>query len=332
MRRHAACASWPCSPSGTVPLAGVSQGGLPHGCPCPVVATPATSRPGCPAAARLSPTAGSGPAREGRGGPAVRGFLGSHLLGDALVARGDEVPRHRRPVDWPHGGTWPISATTRRSSARCRRTVSHRGRRQRVCPAPWAHLASPASATGHTWHALSGTLAVGSEGTRHLLELAGRHGGALPPGVDERDLRRPGRCTPRPRTTGLNVDPIGPAAQRLRTSPPQAASPRRSTSRPHRAHAFGTRPGPSVRIFNHLRPPAEPRRRPGLVSNLSSRPWPRRSPLTIYGDGSRDALGCASVDDEIAGLLALLDRTWPARSTSANPDEAHYQRDRRPWC
>ncbi len=73
-----------------------------------------------------------------------------------------------------------------------------------------------------------------------------------------------------------------------------------------------------ARIFNTY----GPRLAPGdgrVVSNFISQAL-RGEPLTVYGDGSQTRSLCY-VDDEIAGLLALLDSSLTGPVNIGNPDE-----------
>jgi nucleoside-diphosphate-sugar epimerase len=73
-----------------------------------------------------------------------------------------------------------------------------------------------------------------------------------------------------------------------------------------------------VRIFNTY----GPRLRPGdgrVVSNFLTQAIEGR-PLTVYGDGSQTRSLCF-VDDEVAGILALLDSDLTGPVNIGNPDE-----------
>ncbi len=73
-----------------------------------------------------------------------------------------------------------------------------------------------------------------------------------------------------------------------------------------------------VRIFNTY----GPRLRPGdgrVVSNFLVQAIEGR-PLTVYGDGSQTRSLCF-VDDEVAGILALLDSSLTGPVNIGNPDE-----------
>ena len=73
-----------------------------------------------------------------------------------------------------------------------------------------------------------------------------------------------------------------------------------------------------ARIFNTY----GPRLAPGdgrVVSNFIVQAL-RGEPLTVYGDGSQTRSLCF-VDDEVAGLLALLDSSLTGPVNIGNPDE-----------
>jgi dTDP-glucose 4,6-dehydratase len=108
-----------------------------------------------------------------------------------------------------------------------------------------------------------------------------------------------------------NVDPTGPRsvydeAKRFAESLTMAM---------HRTH--GVNVG-IVRIFNTY----GPRLAPGdgrVVSNFIVQAL-RGDPLTVYGDGTQTRSLCF-VDDEIGGLLALLDSSLTGPVNIGNPDE-----------
>ena len=108
-----------------------------------------------------------------------------------------------------------------------------------------------------------------------------------------------------------NADPVGPRsvydeAKRFSESLTMAM---------HRHH--GVNVG-IARIFNTY----GPRLSPGdgrVVSNFIAQAL-RGDPLTVYGDGSQTRSLCY-VDDEIAGLIALLDSDHTGPMNIGNPDE-----------
>jgi dTDP-glucose 4,6-dehydratase len=99
------------------------------------------------------------------------GFVGSHLV-DALLARGDTVVVFD---DLSTGKTENLASAL--TTGRCELRI-HDVSKGLECDAPVHevyHLASPASPPAYLARPLE-TLAVGSEGTRHALELARRDG------------------------------------------------------------------------------------------------------------------------------------------------------------
>jgi len=108
-----------------------------------------------------------------------------------------------------------------------------------------------------------------------------------------------------------NVDPIGP-----RSVYDEAKRFAEALTSAHR-RTLGTDTA-IVRIFNTY----GPRLSPGdgrVVSNFIVQAL-AGEPLTIYGDGSQTRSLCF-VDDEIAGLLALLDSDLAGPVNIGNPDE-----------
>lgn len=233
------------------------------------------------------------------------GFLGSHLC-DALLARGDRVVC----VDDLSTGTEANVAAHAADDhfelvvADVSRQVPVAGPVDAVC-----HLASPASPPAYLARPLQ-TLAAGSEGTRRLLELAEAHGARFllastsevygDPLVHPQDERYRG-----------NVDPTGPRSvydEAKRFAEALTAAWRRS-------RGVDTA---IVRIFNTY----GPRLSPGdgrVVSNFVVQAL-QGQPLTVYGDGSQTRSLCY-VDDEVRGLLALLDSGEPGPLNLGNPDE-----------
>jgi len=242
-------------------------------------------------------------------GPAVitggAGFLGSHLA-DHLIARGESVvcvddfstgrrenvahlighPRFSLveadvsvdlPVDGPVGSVF--------------------------------HLASPASPPDYLARPLQ-TLAVGSEGTRRALELAGRHGARFLLASTSEVYGDP---TEHPQTESYwgNVHPVGP-----RSVYDEAKRFAEALTMAHR-RTLGV-DACIVRIFNTY----GPRLRPDdgrVVSNFLVAAL-RGEPLTVYGDGSQTRSLCY-VDDEVRGLVALADSDAVGPLNIGNPDE-----------
>ena len=234
------------------------------------------------------------------------GFLGSHLC-ERLVERGDEV---LCLDDLSTGSTDNLARLVDRrgfSFARCdvSRAVPVEGPVDAVF-----HLASPASPPAYLSRPLE-TLAVGSEGTRLLLELAARTGARF---VLASTSEVYGDPDVHPQTEHYrgNVDPVGPRsvydeAKRFAEARTMAA---------HRA--CGVDVG-IVRIFNTY----GPRLAPGdgrVVSNFCVQALTGQ-PLTVYGDGSQTRSLCF-VSDLVTGLVALGDaRGLTGPVNIGNPDE-----------
>jgi dTDP-glucose 4,6-dehydratase len=171
------------------------------------------------------------------------------------------------------------------------------------------NLASPASPPAYLARPLD-TLAVGSEGTRRLLELARAHDARFLMASTSEIYGDPD-VHPQVESYRGNVDPVGPRsvydeAKRFAESLTMAM---------HRS--YGVNVG-IVRIFNTY----GPRLAPGdgrVVSNFIVQAL-RGEPLTVYGDGSQTRSLCF-VDDEISGLLALLDSSLTGPVNIGNPDE-----------
>ncbi|HEY3844756.1 MAG TPA: UDP-glucuronic acid decarboxylase family protein [Acidimicrobiales bacterium] len=235
------------------------------------------------------------------------GFLGSHLC-DHLIARGDTViclddlsTGSRDNVAHLMGDerfTLLVTDVSEKVELETDDKVDA------VC-----NLASPASPPAYLARPLD-TLAVGSEGTRRLLELARAQEARFLMASTSEVYGDP-EVHPQPESYRGNVDPTGPRsvydeAKRFSESLTMAM---------HRHH--GVNVG-IARIFNTY----GPRLSPGdgrVVSNFIDQAR-RGEPLTIYGDGSQTRSFCY-VDDEIAGLVALLDSTLTGPVNIGNPDE-----------
>jgi nucleoside-diphosphate-sugar epimerase len=235
------------------------------------------------------------------------GFLGSHLC-DRLIERGDTVVC----LD-------DLSTGTRDNVAHLRghdrfslivTDVSEKvgledaSKVDAVC-----NLASPASPPAYLARPLD-TLAVGSEGTRRLLELARVHGARFLMASTSEVYGDP-EVHPQVESYRGNVDPTGPRsvydeAKRFAEALTMAM---------HRTH--GVNVG-IARIFNTY----GPRLSPGdgrVVSNFIVQAL-GGEPLTVYGDGNQTRSLCF-VEDEIEGLLALLDSSLIGPVNIGNPDE-----------
>jgi nucleoside-diphosphate-sugar epimerase len=235
------------------------------------------------------------------------GFLGSHLC-DALIARGDTVvclddlstgSRENVAQLLSHERfTLVVGDVSEKVELESDEKVDA------VC-----NLASPASPPAYLERPLD-TLAVGSEGTRRLLELARAHEARFLMASTSEIYGDP-EVHPQPESYRGNVDPTGPRsvydeAKRFSESLTMAM---------HRHHGVDVG---IARIFNTY----GPRLSPGdgrVVSNFIVQAL-RGDPLTIYGDGSQTRSLCY-VDDEIRGLVALLDSDLTGPVNIGNPDE-----------
>jgi dTDP-glucose 4,6-dehydratase len=235
------------------------------------------------------------------------GFLGSHLC-DHLIARGDHVvclddlsTGSRDNVAHLLGHehfSLTVTDVSEKVELEDGDTVDV------VC-----NLASPASPPDYLARPFD-TLAAGSEGTRRLVELARAHEARFLMASTSEVYGDP-EVHPQVETYRGNVDPVGPRsvydeAKRFSESLTMAM---------HRTH--GVNVG-IARIFNTY----GPRLSPGdgrVVSNFIVQAL-RGEPLTVYGDGSQTRSFCY-VDDEIAGLVALLDSSLTGPVNIGNPDE-----------
>ncbi len=233
------------------------------------------------------------------------GFLGSHLC-DQLLARGDEVVcvdnfSTGRLANVAHLEDRPDFTLVRADIAQ---EVPVDGPVDGVF-----NLASPASPPDYLALPLE-TLAVGSEGTRHGLELAHRHGVRYLLASTSEVYGDPD-VHPQTESYWGNVNSVGPRsvydeAKRFAEA---------LTMGYHRT--LGTNVG-IVRIFNTY----GPRLRPDdgrVVSNFLVQAL-NGEPLTVYGDGSQTRSLCY-VDDEVRGLIALFDSDLTGPVNIGNPDE-----------
>jgi nucleoside-diphosphate-sugar epimerase len=235
------------------------------------------------------------------------GFLGSHLC-DHLIERGDSVVC----LD-------DLSTGSRENVAhlvghdRFELIVTNVSEKVEVpdasaVDAVW-NLASPASPPEYLARPFD-TLAVGSEGTRRLLELA-REAGARFLMASTSEIYGDPEVHPQVESYRGNVDPTGPRsvydeAKRFSESLTMAM---------HRT--YGVDVG-IVRIFNTY----GPRLSAGdgrVVSNFIVQALQGVS-LTVYGDGSQTRSLCF-VDDEIRGLVALTDSSLVGPVNIGNPVE-----------
>jgi len=171
------------------------------------------------------------------------------------------------------------------------------------------HFASAASPPAYLARPLE-TLAVGSEGTRHALELARAHGARFLLASTSEIYGDPA-VHPQPESYWGNVNSVGPRsvydeAKRFAEAITMAY---------HRTFGLDTK---IVRIFNTY----GPRMAPGdgrVVTNFIEQAL-AGVPLTVYGDGAQTRSFCW-VDDEVRGFLALLHSDWTGPMNIGNPGE-----------
>ena len=237
------------------------------------------------------------------------GFIGSHIA-DALLARGDEVVAidnfaTGRPENVAH-----LSGNAKFT------LIEH------DITLPWpAHnaldakfgavldYASPASPNDFATMPLE-ILAVGSTGTRNLLDRA-KADGAVFFLTSTSEVYGDPQVHPQPETYWGNVSSIGPRscydeAKRFSEALTMAY---------HRVHGVEVR---IVRIFNTYGERMRPN--DGRVVNTFVVQALRGEPLTLHGDGSQTRSFC-HVNDEVRGLMALLESDYNLPVNVGNPDE-----------
>jgi dTDP-glucose 4,6-dehydratase len=216
------------------------------------------------------------------------GFLGSHLC-DALLAEGHEV----LGVDNLCTGS-VANLSHLKSETKFELEVKD------ICvPFDFGHVdyvfnfASPASPMDYMRLGVE-TLAVGSDGTRHALEVAKKYGAGFLHASTSECYGDP-EVHPQVETYWGNVNPIGPRsvydeAKRFSEALVMAY---------HRYYGVDTH---MVRIFNTYGPRLQANDG-RVISNLMMQAL-RGEPLTVYGDGSQTRSFCY-VSDLIAGILLL---------------------------
>ncbi|HMG28144.1 MAG TPA: UDP-glucuronic acid decarboxylase family protein [Acidimicrobiia bacterium] len=171
------------------------------------------------------------------------------------------------------------------------------------------HFASPASPRDYLEHPIN-TLKVGSLGTHNTLGLA-KSTGARYLLASTSEIYGDPQVHPQAEGYWGHVNPIGPRAvydEAKRFAEAMAMA-------YHRAYDIDVK---IVRIFNTYGPCL----RPGdgrVVSNFLVQAMEGK-PLTVYGDGTQTRSYCY-VDDEVRGILALLDSDWVGPMNIGNPDE-----------
>lgn len=238
------------------------------------------------------------------------GFVGSHLV-DRLVDRGDRVV----VIDNVVTGSWDNVAHLGDRIDRIEADVSL-GLQLDSLPggAPEhvhavLHLASPASPPAYLERPIE-TLAVGSEGTRHCLEVARAHHARFLLASTSEIYGDP-EVHPQPESYLGNVNPIGPRscydeAKRFAEAMTMAYA---------RAEGVSVR---IARLFNTYGPRlrAEDGR---VVSNLLTQALEGR-PMSVYGDGTQTR-SFGYVDDTVDGLIRLLDSDVEAPVNLGTPTE-----------
>jgi dTDP-glucose 4,6-dehydratase len=233
------------------------------------------------------------------------GFLGSHLC-RALLARGDSVVALDNLVT---GSIDNIAGLDRAGdfsfvAADVSEAVDVDGPVDAVL-----HFASPASPVDFARIPIE-ILTVGSHGTLNTLELA-RKAGARYFLASTSEVYGDPLVHPQAESYWGNVNPNGPRsvydeAKRFAEAMTMAY---------HRHHGVDVR---IVRIFNTY----GPRMRPDdgrVVSNFIVQAL-AGDPITIHGDGKQTRSFCY-VDDEVRGLLALLDSDHVGPVNIGNPNE-----------
>jgi nucleoside-diphosphate-sugar epimerase len=171
------------------------------------------------------------------------------------------------------------------------------------------HFASPASPPDYLRHPIA-TLDVGSNGTRNALELAKAHAARFVLASTSEVYGDP-LVHPQAESYWGNVNPIGPRSvydESKRFAEALTFAYRRT---------YDMNVG-VVRIFNTYGPGL----RPGdgrVVSNFLVQAMDGEA-LTVYGDGGQTRSFCY-VDDEVRGILALLDSGQVGPVNIGNPDE-----------
>ena len=171
------------------------------------------------------------------------------------------------------------------------------------------HFASPASPRDYLEYPIK-TLKVGSLGTHNTLGLAKATGARFLLASTSEVYGDP-EVHPQHEGYWGHVNPVGPRgvydeAKRFAESMAMAY---------HRVHGVDVK---IVRIFNTFGPCL----RPGdgrVVSNFLVQAIDGK-PLTVYGDGKQTRSYCY-VDDEVRGILALLESDWTGPMNVGNPDE-----------
>jgi dTDP-glucose 4,6-dehydratase len=233
------------------------------------------------------------------------GFLGSHVC-EVLLARGDEVVVLDNLITGRIENLGHLLGQERFGFVRgnVSDTIEVAGPVDAVM-----HLASPASPRDYLRWPIE-TLKVGSLGTLHTLGLA-KAKAAVYLLASTSEVYGDPVVHPQTEDYWGNVNPIGPRsvydeAKRFAEAMTMAY---------HREHAIDVR---ISRTFNTY----GPRMRPDdgrVVSNFLVQALSGK-PLTVYGDGSQTRSFCY-VDDQVRGLVALLDSDYVGPVNIGNPVE-----------
>jgi dTDP-glucose 4,6-dehydratase len=233
------------------------------------------------------------------------GFVGSHLC-EALIARGDEVIALDSLITGRLENLGALDGEPGFTFVKC--DVSNEMPVNGPVDAVM-HFASPASPFEYLAHPFE-TLDAGSLGTRRGLELA-RATGARFLLASTSEIYGEPQVHPQPETYWGNVNSVGPRA--VYDEAKRFAETLTMTY--HRELGLDVA---IVRIFNTYGPrlrAADGR----VVSNFVVQAMDGR-PLTVYGDGKQTRAYCY-VDDEVRGIIALLDSGLVGPINIGNPVE-----------
>jgi dTDP-glucose 4,6-dehydratase len=233
------------------------------------------------------------------------GFLGTHL-GRTLIERGDEVVAIDNLVTGKRANIADLIDNPRFEFVEhdISKPIEIEGAVDAVL-----HFASPASPADFQRIAIQ-IMKVGSLGTHNSLGLAVAKGARYLLASTSEIYGDP-LVHPQPESYAGNVNPVGPRsiydeAKRFAEAMTMAY---------HRAHGLDVR---IVRIFNtygtYMRPDDGRVVSNFLVQALAGKP------LTVQGDGLQTRSFCY-VDDEVRGILALLDSDYVGPVNIGNPDE-----------
>jgi dTDP-glucose 4,6-dehydratase len=236
------------------------------------------------------------------------GFIGSHLA-DALLARGDTVVTVDNLVTGRSSNVAHLNGHEQFSLIHHDVTKAFPDAITGDRFDAVMHLASPASPSDFARIPLE-ILAVGSTGTRHLIELAHTHAARFFLASTSEVYGDP-LVHPQPESYWGNVSSIGPRscydeAKRFAEA---------LTMAHHRVHGTDVR---VVRIFNTYGERMRPE--DGRVVSTFIDQALRGDPLTLHGDGQQTRSFC-HVSDEVAGLLAVLDGPITGPVNVGNPAE-----------